>query len=67
MPTFESVIITEAKRVARLSRRAATLRKQLKDTETELRLAKRTLRKVASTVRTDPFDQTPPLRTLGES
>ena len=67
MPTFESLVVTEAKRVARLSRRAATLRKQLKDTEAELRLARRTLRKVAAAaVRPDPFDQLPAMRTLGE-
>lgn len=67
MPTFEALVITEAKRVARLSRRASSLRKQLKDCEAELRLAKRTLRKVAAAVRSDPFDQTPPMRTLGDA
>jgi len=66
VPTFESLLVTEAKRVARLSRRAAALRKELKVVEAELRLARKTLRKVASASRGDPFDQMPPLRTLGE-
>jgi hypothetical protein len=66
MPSFETCLMTEAKRVARLSRRCSALRKQLKVAEAELRLAKRLLRKIAGAARADPFDQLPPLRTLGE-
>jgi multidrug resistance efflux pump len=67
MPTFEALVVSEARNVARLSRRCASLRKQLKLAEAELRHAKKMLKKIAgAAVRPDPFDQTPPMRTLGE-
>ena len=61
MPTYEVQLMTEAKRVARLSRRCSQLRRDLKTATKELRHAKKTLRALAGAAR-DPFDQSPPIR-----
>lgn len=65
MPKFETSIVNEARRVARLQSRARALRRELKTVQAELRLAKKNLRALAS-AKVDPFDQAPPLRAFGE-
>jgi hypothetical protein len=65
MPTFESSIVAEARRVARLQARQRTLRRQLRDVGKELRLAKKNLRALAG-AKNDPFEQSQPLRGFGE-
>jgi hypothetical protein len=62
MPTYEVQLMTEAKRVARLSRRCSQLRRDLKTATKELRHAKKSLRALAASAARDPFDQSPPIR-----
>ena len=65
MPSFESQLIAEARRVARAQNKCKRLRKELKLAAQELRQAKRDLKKLSDAAR-DPFNQSPPLREFGE-
>jgi hypothetical protein len=65
MPTTESAIIAEARRVARLQRKITALNRQLTEAKSELRTAKKNLKALASGTQ-DPFNQTPPMRVFGE-
>lgn len=66
MPTHETSIVAEARRVARLQARKRQLRRDLKTIDKELKLAQKNLRALAR-VAVDPFEQVPPLRMFGES
>lgn len=65
MPKLATSLMNEARRVARLQTRTRALRRELKVTEAELRLARKNLRALANAT-ADPFDQAPPLRIFGE-
>ena len=71
MPSHQTQLLTEARRVTRLAHKAARLRRELKTTEAELRHAKKTFKALAAAVtRPEPDtrieQQTPPLRVFGE-
>jgi vacuolar-type H+-ATPase subunit D/Vma8 len=65
MPSTEAALVAAARRVSLLQSKRARLRRELREVDAELRLAKRQLRALVSNVR-DPFDQAPPLRMFGE-
>jgi len=67
MPSHEAALISEARRVARLQRKLTALRRQVKEVQGELRLAKKNLKVLASAASPDPFDQSPPMRVFGET
>lgn len=66
MPSYEAAIIAAARRVARAQAKCRRLRRELAETQTELKHAKRDLRAIAGAAR-DPFTQSPPVRGFDES
>lgn len=63
--TYEAQLMTAARAVGRLERRCRELRKQLKTAAAELRHERKMLKALAS-AKTDPFEQSPPMRVFGE-
>ncbi len=68
MPTNAQTLVSEARRLARLQARRARLRRDLRAVETEMRQARRNVRKLSALVehRADFEAPTPPLREFGE-
>lgn len=66
MPKLATSLMNEARRVARLQARSRQLRRELKVVDAELKLARKNLRALAD-AKSDPFDQSPPLRMFGET
>ena len=60
MPTMESAIVTAAKRLARAQVRRRAVRKQLRDIEQEIKIARKELRAIMISALDNPEDQLPP-------
>lgn len=65
MPSHEAALVAAARRVSICQSKRARLRRELKEVDAELAMAKKQLRALASSTR-DPFDQAPPLRIFSE-
>jgi len=64
MPTHTSALVAEARRLARLQLKLRKLKHEEKVVQAEIKLVKKNLRALATR---DPFDQSPPLKTFGET
>lgn len=67
MPNHEAALVAAARRVASCQTKRAVLRRQLKEVEGELKLAKKELRVLAAQAIPLASDQLPPLRMFGET